>query len=132
MTRRLIGVLVLSLLPAVVSVAQSPQTPCDFSKYKYFWMDHFLPLGLLSQVNPIYPAAARAVRASGPVQVDIIVDATGKVRDACVVIGHPLLRAAALKAAKDTQFKPNFGLSAPQSHKRKYIKSELFFNFVLP
>ena len=124
--------IVVSLMLAGVGVAQSPTTKCDFSKYKYFWMDHFLPLGFLTKVEPAYPEAAKAVRASGPVQVDIIVDAKGKVRDACVVKGHPLLRASALKAARETKFKSNFGLSLPQSRRLKYIKSELFFRFVLP
>lgn len=117
---------------ASVTFAQSPATTCDFSRYNYFQMDHFLPLGFLRQMQPIYPKAALSVGASGPVQVDIIVDAKGTVRDACVVKGNPLLRAAALSAAKDTKFKPNFGLSSPQSRRLKYIKSELFFNFVLP
>src|SRR5262245_1829851 len=110
MTRALFGSLVLSLVLVGVSAAQSPTTPCNFSKYTYFWMDHFLPLGFLTQVETTYPAAARHVRASGPVQVDIIVDAKGKVRDACVVNGHPLLHASALKAARETKFKRNFGL----------------------
>jgi TonB family protein len=132
MNRISFGAAVLLLLLGGLNIAQSPNTSCDFSEYNYFWMDHFLPLGFLLQVKPVYPAAARAVKASGPVQIDIIVDNKGKVRDACAVSGHPLLRAAAIKAAKDTKFKRNFGLSLPQSPRLKFIKSELFFNFTLP
>ena len=130
---KLLGAIVLILCPAIVLSAQTPATTCDFSKYKYFWMDHYLPYGFLKQAIPEYPAAAKAVRAGGFVQVDIIVDNDGKVRDAGVVKGHPLLGTAALRAARSSTFKPNFGSSAPhKTRRRQYIKTELYFDFKLP
>ena len=132
MKRRLFKVLFWTLLLASTSVAQSRETLCDFSKYNYRWMDHFLPRGLLKVVKPKYPAVAKAVKASGSVQVDVFLDAKGNVRDACSVSGHPLLHAAAVRAARETKFKPNFGLSMPQpvSLTRKYMKTELYYRFV--
>lgn len=56
--------------------------------------------------KPEYPAAARAVRAGGTVVVHVIVDENGDVTAAAAVSGHPLLRAAAVEAAKAAKFAP--------------------------
>lgn len=56
--------------------------------------------------NPEYPPAARAVSASGKVRVQIIIDKDGNVSSATVISGHPLLRQAAVKAAKLAKFDP--------------------------
>ena len=56
--------------------------------------------------QPIYPAAARAVRASGSVSVQVTVDENGNVLSATAVSGHPLLRRAAVDAAKKAIFEP--------------------------
>ena len=57
-------------------------------------------------VKPPYPPAARAVRASGAVNVQVTVDETGDVIAASAVSGHPLLRAAAVQAARSSKFSP--------------------------
>lgn len=54
--------------------------------------------------QPIYPAAARAVRASGSVRVGITIDELGNIESAKALDGHPLLRAAAEKAARESKF----------------------------
>jgi len=56
--------------------------------------------------NPIYPPAAKAVRASGAVNVQIIIDEKGNVISASAISGHPLLRQAAEQAAKQAKFFP--------------------------
>jgi TonB family protein len=56
--------------------------------------------------QPIYPAAAKAVKASGTVMVRIVVDENGTVTEAQAVSGHPLLRAAAVAAARQAKFPP--------------------------
>lgn len=56
--------------------------------------------------KPPYPPAARAVRASGNVTVQVLVDESGRVISANAVSGHPLLRAAAVQAARSAKFKP--------------------------
>ncbi len=55
---------------------------------------------------PEYPAAARAVKAAGAVTVRITIDESGEVVDAAAVSGHPLLRSAAVDAARAAKFAP--------------------------
>lgn len=56
--------------------------------------------------KPPYPPAARAVRASGAVTVQVLIDEGGSVVSASAVSGHPLLRAAAVQAARGARFSP--------------------------
>jgi len=57
-------------------------------------------------VKPAYPAAALKVNATGAVNVQVTIDEEGKVISAFAISGHPLLRAAAVKAAKESTFTP--------------------------
>lgn len=57
-------------------------------------------------VKPEYPPAAKAVRASGTVNVQVTVDENGDVISASAVNGHTLLRSSAEKAAKESKFNP--------------------------
>jgi protein TonB len=59
-----------------------------------------------SLVKPPYPPAARAVNASGAVNVQVTIDENGNVISASAVSGHPLLRAAAVQAARSSKFSP--------------------------
>lgn len=56
-------------------------------------------------VKPAYPPAARAVRASGAVNVQVTIDELGYVISAKAVNGHPLLRYNAEKAARESKFR---------------------------
>jgi TonB family protein len=56
--------------------------------------------------EPLFPVIAKAAHASGEVTVEITVDETGNVVMAHAVAGHPLLQAAAVKAARQATFKP--------------------------
>jgi TonB family protein len=56
--------------------------------------------------QPKYPATATRARASGQVQVRVLVDETGKVISAEALFGPPSLRAAAVEAAKQAKFAP--------------------------
>ncbi|HEX8288526.1 MAG TPA: TonB family protein [Pyrinomonadaceae bacterium] len=56
--------------------------------------------------KPPYPAAARAVRASGAVSVQVLISESGSVISASAVSGHPLLRQAAEQAARQARFSP--------------------------
>ncbi len=80
----------------------------------------------LRKVQPPYPAAAKAARAEGAVQVQITVSEKGDVIDASVVNGHPLLRDAALGAARQWQFKPTELQGNPVK-----VQGVLTFNFTL-
>ncbi len=56
--------------------------------------------------KPIYPQIARQARASGTVNVQVLIDESGKVISAKAVGGHPLLLAAAQQAAYGARFSP--------------------------
>lgn len=56
--------------------------------------------------KPAYPQAARALRASGAVNVQVLIDESGRVVSAQAVSGHPLLRGAAESAARQARFQP--------------------------
>ncbi len=75
--------------------------------------------------QPTYPAAARAVRASGQVKVQVTIDEDGKVISANVVSGHPLLQSAALSAAKSSKFTPTF-----LSQQKVKVSGFIVYNFV--
>lgn len=60
----------------------------------------------LSLPKPEYPKAAGAVRASGSVNVKVVVNVQGNIVSAEAVSGHLLLRSAAVEAAKKAKFRP--------------------------
>lgn len=61
---------------------------------------------LISKPQPVYPPIAKAARAQGVVTVQVLVSEDGKVMAAQAVSGHPLLRAAAVAAARQALFTP--------------------------
>jgi TonB family protein len=56
--------------------------------------------------KPEYPSAAREAQASGPVEVRVLIDETGKVISARAISGHPELRKASEDAASRAEFTP--------------------------
>lgn len=56
--------------------------------------------------KPPYPPAARAIRASGAVSVQVMIDVNGEVFASRAVSGHPLLRATSVNAACGAKFSP--------------------------
>ena len=64
-----------------------------------------------SKVQPAYPDLAKRMNLSGTVKIEVTVAATGVVREARVVGGHPVLASAALDAAKKWRFEPAPGES---------------------
>jgi TonB family protein len=58
------------------------------------------------KVQPQYPAKARRVSATGPVDVQVTISPEGRVTDAKAISGHTLLREAAEEAARQWVFKP--------------------------
>lgn len=61
---------------------------------------------ILDAPEPAYPPIAQAARAEGTVRVRVTVNEDGRVIAAEAVSGHPLLRAAAVSAAREAKFKP--------------------------
>ena len=56
--------------------------------------------------KPVYPPAARAVRAEGTVSVQVLIDEDGGVFSAEAIAGHPLLRSTSVAAACESRFSP--------------------------
>jgi protein TonB len=79
----------------------------------------------ISLPKPTYPAAARAVRAAGAVQVQVLIDETGKVVSASAAGGHPLLQAAAVAAARGARFSPTLLSGQPVK-----VSGIITYNFV--
>jgi TonB family protein len=76
--------------------------------------------------KPVYTAAARAVRAQGPVTVQVTIDESGRVISANAIKGHYLLREEAEKAARNARFSPTFLSEVPVK-----VTGVITYNFVL-
>jgi TonB family protein len=80
----------------------------------------------IKKVEPVYPPIAKAAKADGEVRVQVIVSEEGKVIEAAIIDGHPLLRDAALQAARQWEFSPK-----EISGKPVKVVGFLIFNFTL-
>ena len=80
----------------------------------------------ISLPKPPYPAIAKTERASGEVIVQIVVGESGCVISAYAVSGHPLLRAAAVAAARQACFSPTRLNGEPVK-----VSGFITYNFVL-
>ena len=74
-----------------------------------------------------YPPAARAVRAAGPVSIQVLIDTDGSVFSSEAVSGHPLLRAASRNAACGASFSPTLLSGQPVK-----VSGIITYNFVSP
>lgn len=74
---------------------------------------------------PHYPAKARATRASGRVNVEIMVDESGKVISARALSGHQLLQNAAAEAAYRAEFSPTIVEGKPVK-----LKGSILYTFI--
>jgi protein TonB len=80
----------------------------------------------LSLPKPAYPPIAKQAGARGPVNVQVLIDETGKVISAKAVSGHPLLMATAQQAAYAARFSPT--RLGDQSVK---VSGVITYNFVM-
>lgn len=80
----------------------------------------------ISLPKPPYPAMARQVGAQGAVNVQVLIDETGKVISAKAISGNPLLKTAAQQAASQARFSPT--MLGDQAVK---VSGVITYNFVL-
>lgn len=95
-------------------IAGAPQADDDANKVKA--TSSSKPVGLLEvgsllpyaakQSAPLYPPAARTVRASGIVKVEVTVDENGDVVEVAKATGPPLLQGSAKDAIRKWKFRP--------------------------
>jgi len=76
--------------------------------------------------KPAYPPIARQAHAPGTVVVQVTIDENGNVISASAVSGHPLLRAAAVAAARGAKFSPT-----KLSGKPVKVTGVITYNFTL-
>lgn len=81
----------------------------------------------ISKPQPAYPAIAGAARASGKINVRVLVDESGNVSSAEAISGHPLLQQAAVEAAYRARFVPTRLSGQPVE-----VSGVLSYTFVLP
>ncbi len=77
--------------------------------------------------KPVYSAAAKAVRAAGDVNVQVLIDEAGNVVSANAVSGHPLLKVEAERAARSTKFDPTYLSKQPVK-----VSGVIVYKFLMP
>lgn len=116
--------------PAVVENTDEPPPPPKPTPKPTPVIPKKVSLGVINGkatrlVTPPYPPAAKAVHASGPVNVQVSIDTAGNVVSANAVSGHPLLRQAAENAARQSKFSPTVLSGQPVS-----VSGVIVYNFV--
>lgn len=102
----LVASFALSLCLASTSFAQEPQREEPQPPKIVRKSGGVLQGSATTRVEPTYPPLAKAARVSGPVVVEVTVDEQGSVIAARTISGHPLLKDAAVGAARQWTFKP--------------------------
>src|SRR5215203_1133373 len=115
-----IALVFLSLFVGLVSLSAAQETPKPIN-------GGVLNGKAVSLPKPAYPPAASAVGASGAVTVQVLIDENGDVTSATAVSGHPLLRAAAVEAARGAKFTPTRLSGTPVK-----VAGVITYNFVAP
>lgn len=78
------------------------------------------------QAKPVYPAAARNIRQTGVVKVEVLIDETGEVSEVAKSSGPSMLQGAAKDAIRKWRFKPFMKNGQPIK-----AKGYVSFNFAL-
>ncbi len=78
------------------------------------------------QAKPVYPSAARTIRQSGVVKVEVLVDESGEVSEVATASGPSMLQSAAKDAIRKWRFKP-FTKDGQPTKAKGYVS----FNFAL-
>ena len=81
---------------------------------------------VLEMPKPIYPILAKQARIQGPVNIQILIDETGRVASAQAVKGSPMLTPAAVDAARRARFTPTKLGDQPVK-----VQGVITYNFVL-
>jgi len=76
--------------------------------------------------KPNYPALARPIRLQGAVNVQVLIDETGKVVSAKAISGHPILIPEAQRAAMQSRFTPTTLGGQPVK-----VSGVIVYNFVM-
>jgi TonB family protein len=113
-------------LPPLPTVEELPPPPAPPSMQSATISGGIINGKAISKPQPVYPAIARAARASGTVNVQVTVDEGGHVISAKAIGGHPLLQQAAVEAAYQARFSPTRLSGQPVK-----VSGVVSYNFVL-
>jgi len=86
-----------------------------------------VPVKILKQVKPNYPADAKANNVQGLVRLTVMVDTEGLPGKVHIVSGPPELIPASLEAVKQWRFKP-----LKLNGKAVRVEASVDFNYVIP
>lgn len=81
---------------------------------------------IISRVEPVYPAIAKATRTQGTVVLHAIIGRDGKIENLRLVTGNQLLNQAALQAVSQWKFRPYVLNGTPIE-----VETEIMINFKL-
>ncbi len=76
---------------------------------------------------PVYPEAARRMRTSGVVEVEVVIDENGKVLSAKTISGPAIFRDSAVQAAQRARFTPSKLSGQPVK-----VTGKIIYNFRMP
>ena len=111
--------------PSTSPATQPPATSDASTEEKAPAEGGFMNGKAIDLPKAVYPEEARKTHAAGTVQVQVLVDETGKVISATAVFGPEELRDAAVKAAQRAKFKPMIVDGVPVK-----VKGILTYDFV--
>jgi TonB family protein len=122
---RYLGPMFASVQPATgdLSLAEEPAPPPPTQALEQV-PESVLLSRAITKVNPAYPPTAKKMKATGIIEVEIIISEMGLVVEATAISGHLALRNAAEEAARKWVFEPAILNGAPVR-----VKSVLTFVF---
>jgi periplasmic protein TonB len=110
----------------IVDPPPPPPAPTPTPVQKIVKISVVLNSRALELPKPVYPAMAKQIRLSGTVNVQVLIDETGKVIQAKAT-GHPLLIVEAQRAAMRARFSPTTIGDQPVK-----VSGVITYNFVMP
>lgn len=104
-------------------VNPAPPTTSHAKPYPISHLDQGM---LIKQVQPVYPAIAKATRTQGKVLLVAVIDTQGRITQLRALSGHPLLIAAAIDAVQQWRYRPYILNGQPVE-----VETQITVNFTL-
>ncbi|PWT88053.1 MAG: hypothetical protein C5B55_13710 [Blastocatellia bacterium] len=111
--------------PLVIEAGDPPPQPPK-PPVKILKVSRVLNSQAISLPKPVYPTLARTAGVQGTVNVQVLIDESGKVISAKAVSGHPLLLLEAQRAAMQARFSPTIVGDQPMK-----VSGVITYNFVI-
>jgi TonB family protein len=77
-----------------------------FPPSQAFGQEESVSRKIKSRVTPLYPEIAKRMAITGKVKLAVVISASGSIKDAKVIGGHPILVNAAMDAVKKWKYEP--------------------------